>query len=338
VTEGLAATLRRIRPADVEARAAAQRALDAKTKPRGSLGRLEELACTIAAIRGHAAPDRLRAAVVVAAADHGVASEDVSAYPQEVTGQMLANFAAGGSAVCVLAREAGAELRIVDAGVGTPTANIAAGPAMPPSAALQRVEEGITLAKELAEEGIEAVALGEMGIANTTSASALVAALLGADAASVSGRGTGLDDEGLDRKVEVVRRALRANRVDNRDPLSVLAALGGFEIAVLCGLTLGAAANRMVVVLDGFITAAAALVATRVAPLAAEAMIAAHVSTEPGHRLVLDALGLRPLLDFELRLGEGSGAALVLPLLDASVAILSEMATFAAAGVTDAGR
>ena len=338
MTDGLAATLRRIRPADMEARAAAQRALDAKTKPRGSLGRLEELASTIAAIRGSAVPDRLRTALVVAAADHGVASEDVSAYPQEVTRQMLANFAAGGSAVCVLARAAGAELRIVDAGVGTPTANIANGPAMTRSAALQRVEKGISLANELAEEGIEAVGLGEMGIANTTSASALIAALLRADAASVSGRGTGLDDEGLDRKVEVVRRALRVNRADTGDPLGVLAALGGFEIAVLSGLTLGAAANRMVVVLDGFITAAAALVATRIAPVAAEAMIAAHVSTEPGHRLVLDALGLRPLLDFELRLGEGSGAALVLPLLDASVAILSEMATFAAAGVTDAGR
>jgi nicotinate-nucleotide--dimethylbenzimidazole phosphoribosyltransferase len=338
VTGVLAATLARIGPADATARAEAQRALDAKTKPRGSLGRLEELACEIAAIRGTAVPGRLQAAVVVVAADHGVAREAVSAYPQEVTRQMLDNFAAGGSAVCVLAREAGAELRVLDAGVGAPTANIAEGPAMSRHDALLRVEQGILLANELAENGVGAVALGEMGIANTTSASALVAALLQVDVASVSGRGTGLDDDGLARKVDVVGRALQANRVDATDPVSVLAALGGFEIAVLCGLALGAAANRMVVVLDGFITAAAALVAVRLAPAAAGAMIAAHLSTEPGHRVALDALGLRPVLALELRLGEGSGAALVLPLLDASLAILSDMATFASAGVTDAGR
>ena len=338
MTGVLGATLARIGPGDAVARAEAQRALDAKTKPRGSLGRLEELACEIAAIRGTAAPGRLQAAVVVAAADHGVAREEVSAYPQEVTRQMLDNFAGGGSAVCVLAREAGAELRVEDVGVGAPTANIAEGPAMSRDDALLRVEQGILLADELAENGVGAVGLGDMGIANTTSASALVAALLQVDVASVCGRGTGLDDDGLARKVDVVSRALRANRIDASDPLGVLAALGGFEIAVLCGLALGAAANRLVVVLDGFITAVAALVAARLAPSAADAMIAAHLSTEPGHRVALDVLGLRPVLALELRLGEGSGAALVLPLLDASLAILSEMATFASAGVTDTGR
>lgn len=338
MTDLLAATLARIEAADTGVRGKTQRALDSKTKPRGSLGRLEELACTIAAIRGTVEPGRLQAAVVVAAADHGVACEGVSAYPQEVTRQMLDNFAAGGSAVCVLAREAGAELRVVDAGVGAPTANIAEGPAMSRDDALLRVEQGILLANELAESGVGVVGLGEMGIANTTSASALVASLLQVEVASVCGRGTGLDDHGLARKVDVVGRALRANRVDAADPVSVLAALGGFEIAVLCGLALGAAANRMVVVLDGFITATAALVAARLAPAAADAMIAAHLSTEPGHRVALEALGLRPLLALELRLGEGSGAALVLPLLDASLAILADMATFASAGVTDAGR
>jgi nicotinate-nucleotide--dimethylbenzimidazole phosphoribosyltransferase len=331
-------TLARIWPADVDARAAAQRALDAKTKPRGSLGSLEELARRIAGIRRTPTPGRLRSVVIVVAADHGVASEGVSAYPQEVTRQMLANFAAGGSAVCVLARQAGAELRVVDAGVGRPTRNIADGPAMSREEARVNVERGIALADELATAGFGIVALGEMGIGNTTPAAALAAALLALDPGAVCGRGTGLDDNGLARKVDVVRRALRANQPDPVDPLGVLASLGGFEIAVLCGLVLGAASNRVVVVLDGFITAAAALVAIRLAPDAADAVIASHLSPEPGHRLVLDALGLEPLLDLGLRLGEGSGAALTLPLLDASLAILADMATFESAGVTDAGR
>jgi nicotinate-nucleotide--dimethylbenzimidazole phosphoribosyltransferase len=338
VTGVFAETLRRIEPADAGASASAQRALDIKTKPRRSLGRLEDLACRIAGVRRTAEPGRLEAAVVVAAADHGVAREDVSAYPQEVTRQMLANFDAGGSAVCVLAREAGATLRVVDAGVGAPTGNIAEGPAMSREEALSRIEGGIALAEELEVEGIGIVALGEMGIGNTTSAAALVSALLAAEPSSVCGRGTGLDNDGLARKIDVVERALRANRPDAADPLGVLAALGGFEIAVLSGLALGAAANRMVVVLDGFITAAAALVGVRLAPEAADAMIAAHLSPEPGHRLVLDALELEPLLGLGLRLGEGSGAALALPLIDASLAVLADMATFAAAGVTDAGR
>jgi nicotinate-nucleotide--dimethylbenzimidazole phosphoribosyltransferase len=276
--------------------------------------------------------------LIVAAADHGVAAEGVSAYPQEVTRQMLANFETGGAAVCVLARHAGASLHIVDAGVGTPTANIADGPAMGRADMERCVERGISVANQLADNGVGVLALGEMGIANTTSASALCAALLPADPASVCGRGTGLDDAGVARKVDVVGRALRVNRPDATDPLGVLAMLGGFEIALLCGVALGAAADRVVVVLDGFITAAAALVAARVAPLAAERMLAAHVSPEPGHRLVLEALGLEPLLDLGLRLGEGSGAALALPLVAASLAILEEMATFEAAGVSDAGR
>ena len=314
-----------------------QRALDAKTKPRGSLGRLEELARRIAVIRGTVTPGRLRSTVVVAAADHGVAREGVSAYPQEVTAQMLANFNAGGSAVCVLAREFGARLRVVDAGVGRPTASIANGPAMTPAEARHWIDQGRLLAGELAAD-TDVVALGEMGIGNTTSASALVAALLGLEPRLVCGRGTGLDDEGVARKVAVVERALRANAVDTSDPTGTLAALGGFELAFLCGLAVGAAANRIVVLLDGFITAAAALVAARLAPETVGAMIAAHVSTEPGHRLALDELGLEPLLDLRLRLGEGSGAVLALPLLNASTAILADMATFEAAGVTDAGR
>jgi nicotinate-nucleotide--dimethylbenzimidazole phosphoribosyltransferase len=331
-------TVDRIEGADTDGTEAAQRALDAKTKPRGSLGRLEELAARVAGIRRTPHPGRLKAAVVVAAADHGVADEGVSAYPQEVTRQMLATFASGGSAVCVLAREAGAELRVVDAGVGRPTANIATGPAMSRADAVERIEEGIALARELDRDGVGVVALGEMGIANTTAAAAVTAALLSRAPADVCGRGTGLDDDGLARKVDVVTRALATNRADAADPTGVLAALGGFELAVLCGLALGAAAERMVVLVDGFITAAAALVAARLSPPAVDEMVAAHLSPEPGHAIVLEALGLTPLLDLGLRLGEGSGAALALPILDAALALLSDMATFEAAGVTDAGR
>ena len=337
MTGVLEQVLARIEPADHEARNAAGRALDAKTKPRGSLGRLEEIAQRVAGIRHDPVPGRLQAAVVVAAADHGVASEGVSAYPPEVTRQMLANFEDGGAAVCVLARVAGASVLVIDVGVGAPTGNIADGPAMSRADALRWVEAGMGVADELAGAGVGIVAIGEMGIGNTTAAAALCAALLDVEPAATCGRGTGVDDAGLAHKVEVVSRALRANDLSD-DPLAVLAALGGFEIAFLCGLALGAAANRQVVLLDGFIATVAALVAALLAPDVADAMIAAHLSPEPGHRLALDALGLEPLLDLGLRLGEGSGAALALPLLDASLAILAEMATFQSAGVTDAGR
>jgi len=331
-------TIPGIDPIDEGARAEARCALDGKTKPRGSLGRLEELAARIAAVRRTPAPGRLQATVVVAAADHGVADEGVSAYPAEVTRQMLANFESGGAAVSVLARAAGARVHVVDVGVGKPSGNIAVGPALTQSDAQRLVDDGVACARELAAEGIGIVALGEMGIGNSTVAAALAAALLDVDAARVCGRGTGIDDDGLVRKVAVVRRALAANPVDRGEPLAVLAALGGAELAFLCGVALGAAAEHVVVLVDGFISSVAALVAARLAPRAAEAMIAAHLSPEPGHRLVLGALGLDPVLDLGLRLGEGSGAALCLHVLDAALAVLSEMATFADAGVTDAGR
>jgi nicotinate-nucleotide--dimethylbenzimidazole phosphoribosyltransferase len=327
-----------IEAADTQAQAAAQRALDAKTKPRGSLGALEELAARIAGIRGSATPGRLRAAAVVAAGDHGVAAEGVSAYPQEVTRQMLANFADGGAAVCVLAHATHATLHVVDAGDGRPTDNIAVGPAMSLGDALDQVQRGIRLADQLAHDGIGVVAVGEMGIGNSTVAAALVASLLDAPPSATVGPGTGLDQVALSHKVEVVERALRANRLESNDPLETLAALGGFEVACLCGLILGCAANRVVVILDGFITGAAALVAARIAPAARDAMVAGHLSPEPGHKLVLGALGLAPLLDLGLRLGEGSGAVLALPLIHASLAILDEMATFDSAGVSDSGR
>jgi nicotinate-nucleotide--dimethylbenzimidazole phosphoribosyltransferase len=258
---------------------------------------------------------------------------------------MVANFAAGGAAVSVLAREAGARLVVVDAGTATPsgdpgvrpvrigagTANMTAGPAMTGEQARLARAAGAELADEL--DGVDVVALGEMGIGNTTSATALTAALLGVDPALVTGPGTGLDAAGVERKAAVVRRSLAANA--GADPL---AALGGFEIAFLTGLALRAAERRLVVLLDGFITGAAALAAVRIDPSVAGALVASHRSPEPGHTLILDALGLEPLLELGLRLGEGSGAALALPLLHASIAILRDMATFDDAGVTDAGR
>jgi nicotinate-nucleotide--dimethylbenzimidazole phosphoribosyltransferase len=347
----LDAVIGRIGPVDRSTGVAARDAFDRKTKPRGSLGELESLACRVAAIRGTASPGGIRAAVVLAAGDHGYAAREVSAYPQEVTGQMLANFASGGAAVNVLARETGAQLVVVDAGVAAPvehetirqlrlgagTADATEGPAMTPDQALAGLRGGVQIAVELAAGGSGVIATGDMGIGNTTAAAALCAALLPADPEAVSGRGTGIDDAGLARKVETVRRALTVNAVDAADPVGVLASVGGFELAVLAGVCLGAAAEGCVVLLDGFVTGAAALVAARLAPEAAGFMVASHRSPEPGHALVLADLGLRPLLDLGLRLGEGSGALLALPLVHASLALLADMATFDAAGVTDAG-
>jgi nicotinate-nucleotide--dimethylbenzimidazole phosphoribosyltransferase len=334
-------------PLDAAAMAAAREELDRKTKPRASLGRLEELAVQLAGI----GVDEMRPAIVVAAGDHGYTDEGVSAYPSEVTRQMLLNFVSGGAAISVLARELGAELVVVDAGVREPvddprvravrigagTASAARGPAMSRDDALAAIAAGRELAEELAER-CTVVALGEMGIGNTTAASALHAALLGLEPALVCGPGTGLDEAGVRRKVDVVERALAANAPLGDDPVDVLAALGGYELAFLVGVALGAAAQRLAVVLDGFIVAAAALVAARLEPGVTEYMVAAHLSPEPGHRLSLEALGLRPLLDLDLRLGEATGAALALPLLRSSLAILRDMATFESAHVTDTGR
>ena len=347
-------TTAQVGPADAACAAAAQRAMDGKTKPRGSLGRLESIASRVAGIRHLAAPGPAPSVVIVAAADHGIAAEDVSAYPQEVTAQMLRNFATGGAAVCVLARRAGARLVVVDAGVasqlgdvpgissrriGSGTANATRGPAMSMDQAFDALAVGIDLVQELAADGVGLVGVGEMGIANTTSAAALVAALLSVEPELVCGRGTGVDDEGLARKVGAVRRALAANAdaVGIGEPVGVLAAVGGFEIGVLSGVMLGAAGARIPVLLDGFITAAAALVAARISPLCSESMLASHRSTEPGHMVVLDALGLEPILDLGMRLGEGSGAALAIPIVDAALGLLEEMATFHDANVTDAG-
>jgi nicotinate-nucleotide--dimethylbenzimidazole phosphoribosyltransferase len=328
----------------------ARAAWDGKTKPRGSLGELEALAVRIAAIRGTADPGPLRAAVVLAAGDHGYAAEGVSAYPAAVTRQMLLNFVRGRAAINILARRAGAHLVVVDAGVAEPvdhpairqvrlgagTANATVGPAMAREDAVRGLAAGAEFAEELVGEGFALLALGDMGIGNTTAASALCAALLPAEPEATCGRGTGIDDLTLARKVETVRRALAANSPDRGDPLGALAAVGGYELAFLAGVCLGAAPRSAVVLLDGFVTGSAALAAARISPGLQARMVASHRSPEPGHALVLAELGLRPLLDLGLRLGEGSGAALALPLVQSALALLSEMATFEEAGVSDA--
>ena len=343
----------RIGQPDPGVAAEVQRALDGKTKPRGSLGRLEALAVQFAAIRGEVRPELPVKAVAIMGADHGVVEEGVSAYPAEVTGQMLQNFASGGAAINVLARQVGAELVVLDMGVrialppGGPvrdgrvaagTANFTRGPAMTRAQAIAAVTTGVRLAGELAGRGVTLLGMGEMGIGNSTAASAICAAFLGLPAAEVVGRGTGLDDPGLQRKIDAVERALQVNQPDRQDPFGVLAKLGGFEIAGLAGLVLGAAAARVPVICDGFIASSAALVAARRCPAARGFLIAGHRSVEPGHDRVLQALQLRPLLDLEMRLGEGTGAALAMSLVDGAVRVLREMATFASAGVSDSGR
>jgi nicotinate-nucleotide--dimethylbenzimidazole phosphoribosyltransferase len=338
-------------PVDRGVAAQAQARLDRKTKPRGSLGRLEDLACRLAAAYGTADPPLPAKAVVVMAADHGVAEDGVSAYPQEVTAQMVKNFLAGGAAINVLARQQGARVVVADLGTKCPadlpqvrdcrlgpgTANFTRGPAMSRETAARALEVGIRLASELAAEGVGLLGVGDMGIGNTTAASALTAAFTGQLPERVTGRGTGIDDGRLRLKVGAVERALRVNRPDPADPLGVLAKVGGFEIAGLAGVLLGAAARRVPVVLDGFITGAAALAAVGLCPPARDYLIASHRSVEPGAEVVLRHLGLRPLLDLDMRLGEGTGAVLAMNLAEAALHVLKEMATFEAAGVTDAG-
>lgn len=348
----LVATCSRIREPNRRMAEETQRFLDSKTKPRRSLGRLEDLACQISAIRGTSEPEPPRKAIVVMGADHGVAEEGVSAYPQEVTGQMLLNFARGGAAINVLARHAGAQVVVVDMGVKVPlpavpeirvhrigpgTRNFTKGPAMTREEVVAAVEVGTRIAEELVRDGVSLLGIGDMGIGNTTAASALVAVFTGAPAEEVAGRGTGIDDVAFKRKVDVIRRGIAVNYPDPQDGLDALAKVGGFEIAGLAGVILGGAASGVPIVVDGFICGAAALAATRIASLTAGYLISSHRSVEVGHQLVLQALGTKPLLDLDLRLGEGTGAALAMNLVEASLCILRDMATFTAAGVSDSG-
>ena len=334
-------------PAESLTRIHVQQALDAKTKPPGALGRLEALALQIALLQQTLAPTADPARVVVFAADHGVTVENVSAYPAAVTAQMVATAAAGGAAVAVMARALGASVELWDVGVAADlsgvagirhakvrmgTRNFVAEPAMTAAECAAALGTGRAAATEAARAGVRTLILGEMGIGNTTSASALAAALVGLAPASAVGRGTGVDEAGLARKAEAVRRALA--RGVPTEPLDVLASVGGFEIAAIAGAMLAAPSLGLVVLVDGFIASAAALVAVRHDPAVLSHLVAAHRSAEAAHAAVLDALGLAPLLDLGLRLGEGTGAVLALPIVRAACAVLAEMATFSGAGVS----
>lgn len=346
----------RIAPIDRSIVQRTQHKLDLKTKPRRSLGRLEDLACQYAAITGTDTPQLPKKAMVVMGADHGVARRGVSAYPQEVTAQMLLNFAAGGAAINVLARHADAQVLVVDMGVATPvsapnvidarvaagTNDFTAGPAMTREQAERALQTGVELAGRLHRDGVNVIGLGEMGIGNTTSASALTAVLTQSAVEEVTGFGTGIDEATRSRKIQLIRDALTRHALLGRQSnetsvIDVLAALGGFEIAGLAGVVLGAAAHRMAVVLDGFIASVGALVAVRLVPAAREYLLPSHRSVEAGHGVVLRALEVLPVLELDMRLGEGTGAALSMTLLDAALRILAEMATFEAASVTDTG-
>ncbi len=343
-------TLKQIWPLDRCSESAAQQRLDSLTKPQGSLGRLENLARRIAVIQGKVPPRLGRKLLFIFAADHGITEEGVSAYPKDVTAQMTDNFLKGGAAINVLARHYGVDTEVVDVGVdyefAAPgglrnykirrgTANFARGSAMTRDEAVRSVDLGIELVREAAEENIFLIGAGDMGIGNTSSATAILCALTGAAPAEVVGRGTGIDDATLARKVAAVERGLNTNRPDANDPLDILAKVGGLEIGAMTGVVLGAAALRVPMVLDGFISGAAALLAHRFTPHVRDFLFASHLSAEKGHAMLLDELKLAPVLDLQMRLGEGTGACLLMGLIEAAVKIMSEMATFESAGVEE---
>ena len=344
-------TLDRIRPLDEAAMAAARARQDQLTKPLGALGRLEALSVQIAGITGALQPPLERKAVIVMAADHGVAAQGVSAYPQEVTPQMVLNFLRGGAAVNVLAKQTNARVVVVDIGVASAlpthpqllarkialgTHDFTLGQAMTRDEAIAAIETGIVVVEEQAKLGLHVVATGEMGIGNTTASSALIAAFTGATPERVTGWGTGISDTIRQHKVAVIAQALALHRPDPADAVGVLAAVGGFEIAGLAGVMLGAAAHRVPIVLDGLIAGAAALVAAALTPSVVDYCIPSHRSAEQGHAIALRHIGLSPLLELDLRLGEGTGALLAMPLIEAAVRLLNEMATFGEAGVSGA--
>lgn len=343
-------TVEAIGPPDARAMADAAARQDQLTKPRGSLGRLEALSVQMAGITGQCLPRLSHRVIVTMVGDHGVAAQGVSAYPQEVTAQMVRNFLRGGAGVSVLARHIGARVVVVDMGVaaelepaaglvcrriGPGTSDMARGPAMSREQAMQAIRAGIEVVEEECARGLDILGAGDMGIGNTTSSSAICAAITGEPVDRVTGRGTGVDDGQLRCKSKVIQASLALNRPDAGDPLDVLSKVGGFEIGGLAGVMLGAAAHRVPVVIDGFVSGAAALISTGLCPRLKDYLIASHVSVEPGHQAILRHMGLRPLLDLDLRLGEGTGAALGISLAEASVKLLREMATFGEAGVSD---
>ncbi len=348
MTDQLAQTIARIQPLDRAAMSAAEARQLQLTKPPRALGRLEALSIQLAGITAKPRPRLVHKLVAVMAADHGVVAEGVSAFPAEVTPGMVMNFVAGGAAINVLSRQIGARVLVTDVGVNADlsaaagvrqrkvrrgTANMAVGPAMSRDEALRAIAVGIDLVDEELRNGLDIVATGDMGIGNTTASSAIIAALTGLPVARVTGRGTGITTEALAGKVAVIEKALAVNEPDPSDPVDVLAKVGGLEIAALTGVVLGAAADRVPVVMDGFISAAAVLCAVRLCHEAVDYILPSHVSIEIGHQAVLDELGLIPLFDLEMRLGEGTGAALAMGIIEAAARILDEMATFESAGV-----
>ena len=340
---------RKIDALDEELMRQAQARLDRLTKPLGSLGRLESLAKQIVGITRRLRPTVEHKVIITMAADHGVVEEGVSAYPQAVTGQMVYNFLRGGAGINVLARHVGARVVVVDMGVATDlalhpdlvtkkvgygTRNLANGPAMTNDEARRAIEAGREIVACEIERGADMVGTGDMGIGNTTASSAIAAAMTGQPTRLVTGRGTGIEDAIYEKKLAVIQRALNVNHPDPANPLEVLAKVGGFEIAGLVGVILGGAAARRPVVIDGFISGAAALIATALEPRAKGYLVASHRSQEPGHRMMLEHAGLQPLLDLDLRLGEGTGGALAMSLVDAACKVLNEMATFEEAAVS----
>jgi nicotinate-nucleotide--dimethylbenzimidazole phosphoribosyltransferase len=341
-------TLASIRPLDRSFEAEAQQRLDSLTKPQGSLGKLEELARRVAVIQGKVPPRLGRKLLFVFAGDHGIVEEGVSAYPKTVTAQMTYNFLRGGAAINVLARHYGVDVEVIDVGVddefsNSPglrnckvrkgTDNFSRGPAMSRPQAVQSIEIGIGLVEEAAAENLFLLGAGEMGIGNTSSAAAILCALTDAQPQKVVGKGTGIDDATWERKVAAVQRGLELNRPNPKDPVDVLAKVGGLEIGAMIGVILGAAAFHIPMVLDGFISGAAALLAQRLSPHVHDFLFASHLSTETGHALLLQALELTPVLDLAMRLGEGTGACMLMGLMEAAAKILGEMATFESAGV-----
>jgi len=350
VSELLQNTIEMIRPPDEEAMGKARLRQDQLTKPRGSLGRLEELSVKIAGITGKVTPRIEQKAIVTMAGDHGVVAEGVSAYPQEVTAQMVYNFLRGGAAINVFARHIGARVVVVDMGVAANlelhpslvsrkiafgTRNMTKEPAMSRDQALQAIASGIEVVNDEIAKGLDIVGVGDMGIGNTTPSSAICAAVTGESVAKVTGKGVGISDEQLTLKVAVIKTALTLNKPDPDDSIDVLSKVGGFEIGGIAGVILGAAAQRIPVVIDGFIAGAAALIATGLCSRVKGYLIAAHASAEAGHRVILNYLGLKPILDLEMRLGEGTGAALAISIVEAAVKTLAEMATFANAGISE---
>jgi nicotinate-nucleotide--dimethylbenzimidazole phosphoribosyltransferase len=348
-TQQLRELIDSIGPLDDEAMSHARARQSQLTKPVGSLGKLEDLSIQIAGITGEQQPQLKHKAIAVMAGDHGVVAEGVSAYPQEVTPQMVLNFLYGGAAINVLARHIGARVVIVDMGVASDlpdhsdliqkkiapgTNNIARGAAMSAAQAEAAIIAGADIIKEQHSAGLDILATGDMGIGNTTPSAAIASAITAIPPAEIVGRGTGVDDKGLARKIAAVENALRVNKPDPGDGLEILSKVGGFEIGGICGAILSAASRRVPVVIDGFISTAAAMIAVLLAPGARDYLIAGHVSQELGHQAMMDWLQISPLLDLDMRLGEGTGAALAISLAEASCKILAEMATFADAGVS----